>query len=252
MTHPTIEMRRIDIATTADRLHADGDWPWCAAGTRTHDKKSRRRASVARATSGRVGWIYGLITILTCSTTCACRGSGAYVWVNEAPDKLFEAAPTLTISPGDIISVRVFGQDPVSVKATVRPDGAIAMPLVGEIAVAGKSPSLVAKEVEAKLAPYFTAPNVVVVVEESRVRIVAIGEVNRNGTIVLDAGETGILPALANAGGLTQYASDSEIYVLRQEGNRTVRVRFHYDDIIRGVGKAGAFRLRTGDQLVVE
>jgi polysaccharide biosynthesis/export protein len=192
-----------------------------------------------------------IVWLFTLST--ACVGPGNYVWVNDAPDMYFKPPPALTISPGDLISVRVFGQEPLSVvRTTVRMDGAIAMPLIGDIAVAGKSPTVVAREVEARLKPFVTTPNVVVVVDESRIRIVAIGEVRRTGTIVLEAGETGLLSALANAGGLTDFASHSGVYVVRPEVNGVIRIRFAYEDIIRGVGRAAIFRLRSGDQLVVE
>ncbi|MGE5786892.1 MAG: polysaccharide biosynthesis/export family protein [Myxococcales bacterium] len=226
-----------------------GRAPAARAKARTHERRDTRRPD--SALFQRMGRCCSLL-VFVATGVVGCRSSGAFVWVQEAPDRLFKTAPILAISPGDIISVRVFGQDPVSVKTSVRADGAIAMPLLGDVVVAGKAPSAVAKELEAKLVPYFTTPNVVVVVEESRVRIVAIGEVNRNGTVVLDAGETGILSALANAGGLTQYAGNNDIYVLRQDERGTVRIRFSYDDIVRGVGKAANFRLQNGDQLVVE
>jgi polysaccharide export outer membrane protein len=209
--------------------------------------KSRKRNTDTLSYFGIATLIVGLLTLPT-----ACGGPGNYVWVNDAPDVYFKPPPALTISPGDLISVRVFGQEPLSARATVRTDGAIAMPLIGDIAVAGKSPTVVAREVEARLKPFVTTPNVVVVVDESRIRIVTIGEVRRTGTIVLEAGETGLLSALANAGGLTDFASHSGIYVVRPEANGVIRIRFTYEDIIRGVGRAAIFRLRSGDQLVVE
>lgn len=182
----------------------------------------------------------------------ACAGAGRFVWVDEAPAAFFHPVPGLMITSGDLISIRVFGQEPLSGRSQVRADGMIALPLIGDVEVAGKSPGAVAKEIEARLVPFVNSPNVVVVIEESRTRIVAIGEIHRPGTLVLEAGETGLLPALANAGGLTDFASSSGVYVLRSDSSGTFRIRFQYDDIIRGVGRAAAFRLRNGDQIVVE
>lgn len=181
-----------------------------------------------------------------------CGSVGAFVWVDDAPEEFFRPPPGLPVEPGDLLSIRVFGQEPLSVKSKVRPDGVIAMPLIGDVIVAGKKTEVIAKEIEGRLQPFVTTPNVVVVVEESHTRIVAIGEIRRPGTIVLESGENGLLPALANAGGLTEFASESRIFVLRSELNGTYRIRFQYDDVIRGVGRAAAFRLRNGDQLVVE
>ena len=197
------------------------------------------------------GWLAALTSALLIAST-ACGSAGAYVWVNDAPEALFRPSPGLLIDQGDVVNVRVFGQEPLSVRTPVRSDGAIVMPLIGDVAVVGKKPAAVANEIETRLRPFVTTPNVIVVVEESHTRIVAIGEIRRPGTIVLEAGETGLLPALANAGGLTEFASESRIFVLRAEPNGTFRIRFLYDDIIRGTGRAAAFRLRNGDQLVVE
>lgn len=185
-------------------------------------------------------------------TLSSCAGSGPYVWVNDAPDAFFRPLSPLTISVGDMINIRVFGQEPLSTKATVRPDGAVALPLVGDVVVAGKTPGIVAKEVEARLVPYVTTPNVVVVIEDSRIRITTIGELRKPGTLVLEAGDTGMLAAVANSGGLTEYAGKTDIFVLRQLSNGVVRIRFSYDEIVRGLGRAAAFRLRNGDQVVVE
>ncbi len=213
------------------------------------NSKPRRQAASPRLIA--VTLAQGL-SILGLVLGTGCGSTGAFTWIDDAPETFFRPAPGLLIGPGDMVSIKVFGQEPLSVRTSVRSDGVVAMPLIGDIAVVGKKPEVVAKEVESRLQPFVTTPNVVVVVEESHVRIVAIGEVRRPGTIVLDAGETGILPALANAGGLTEFATESRIFVLRSESNGTFRIRFLYEDIIRGVGRAATFRLRSGDQIVVE
>ncbi|HEY5958268.1 MAG TPA: hypothetical protein VIV60_17005, partial [Polyangiaceae bacterium] len=61
-----------------------------------------------------------------------------------------------------------------------------------------------------------------------------------------------LLDALANAGGLTEFASNSSIFVLRAQGSGFHRIRFDYEDLIRGVGRAASFRLKAGDRIVVE
>ena len=59
-----------------------------------------------------------------------------------------------------------------------------------------------------------------------------------------------MLQALAVAGGFTDYASRSAIYVTRREA--APRIRFSYSALVKGEGRAAAFRLRPGDVLVVE
>ena len=192
------------------------------------------------------------VALASCIVVAGCGASGPYILADDAPATLFKPSPGLAIGRGDVIGVRVFGQEPLSIRSTVRPDGMIAMPLIGDVAVSGKHPGTVAKEIEARLVPYVTTPNVVVAIEESRIRIVALGELRRNGTIALEPGESGLFDAIANAGGLTEFASWSRIFVIRTEATGVFRIRFSYDDISRGIGRAATFRLQTGDQLVAE
>ena len=210
----------------------------------------RRRVTASRRMVAKS--LIQLLSILGLVVVTGCGSAGAFTWIDDAPETFFRPTPGLLIGPGDMVSIKVFGQEPLSVRTPVRSDGIVVMPLIGDVAVVGKKPEVVAREVESRLQPFVTTPNVVIVVEESHVRIVAIGEVRRPGTIVLDAGETGLLPALANAGGLTEFASESRIFVLRSEPSGIFRIRFLYEDIIRGVGRAATFRLHSGDQIVVE
>lgn len=212
---------------------------WPLVRTVTTCPVLRRLVSVATA-----------VSLLIAPVSCASLGT--YVWADDAPEAYFRPPPELLIATGDTVGIRVFGQEPLSVHEIVRSDGVIVMPLIGNVVVLGKSPEAVAKGVEARLQPYVTNPNVVVVVEESRIRVVAMGEVRHVGPILLESGDSGLLAALAAAGGITEFATESRVFVLRPQPQGIYRIRFKYDDIVRGVGRAAAFRLRAGDQLVVE
>ncbi len=180
-----------------------------------------------------------------------CGSAGSFVWIDDAPEATIRSIPETLILPGDMVSVRVFGQEPMSVRAPVRSDGVIAMPLIGDVQMAGKTATSIAKDIEGRLQPFINTPHVTVVVEESRTRVVVIGEVRRPGTVILE-GSMGMLAALANAGGLTEYASEDRIFVLRSDTTGLYRIRFRYEDTIRNIGRAPAFKLRTGDVVVVE
>lgn len=185
------------------------------------------------------------------ATVSACGSPGAFVWVDKAPDSIFAPAPEGLIRTGDVVAVRVFGQDSLSTRATVGTPGTVAVPLVGEVQVSGKAPEAVAKDIAERLEPFINTPHVVVSVEETSTVVAVIGEVSNAGVVVLNHDLT-VLAALAEADGLTEFADRSMVFVLRREPNGLYRIRFKYEDIVRGVGKAAAFRLRTGDQLIVE
>jgi polysaccharide biosynthesis/export protein len=190
------------------------------------------------------------------SGASACSGSQPYVWVSQMPLDRFGGPVEDRIGVDDLISIRVYGQEPMSVRGHVRPDGAISMPLLGEVPAAGKRPSELGRELEEQLKQrgFVVAPSVTVAIEETApLRITFVGEVRRPGTLKLEA-PVNVVQGIANAGGLTEFASGNRIFVVRTgTPNREVqRIRFRYDDLVAGEPHATAFRLRTGDVVVVE
>ena len=177
-----------------------------------------------------------------------CAGA-PYVWIdNLAPAR---AAAEYVIEPGDLVSVRVFGQDNMSVRARVRIDGKLAVPFLGDVEVAGKTPAAVSKDLAARFKEYVNSPNVTTTVEEQQATSVSVlGEVQKPGIYTLDTSSVGVLSALAAAGGLTDYASKDSIYVVRRAAPS--RVRFSFSSLGSGEGRAAAFRLHAGDIVIVE
>ena len=186
----------------------------------------------------------------------ACGSSQPYVWVQQMPLDRFGGPMEDRIGVDDLISIRVYAQEPMSARGHVRPDGTLTMPLLGEVPVAGKRPSELSREIEEQLKQrgFVVAPSVSVSIEESApLRITFVGEVRRPGTIKLE-GPIGVVQGIANAGGLTEFASGNRIFVVRTgpPNNQVQRIRFRYDDLVSGEPHATAFRLRSGDVVVVE
>jgi polysaccharide biosynthesis/export protein len=188
------------------------------------------------------------------SGTISCSSSQPYVWVQQMPLDRFGGTTEDRIGIDDLISIRVYAQDLMSARGRVRPDGTLTMPLLGEVPVAGKRPSELGRELEDQLKQrgFVVAPSVSVAIEESApLRVTFVGEVRRPGTLSL-VGPTGVVQGIANAGGLTEFASGSRIFVVRTIPQGVQRIRFRYDDLVGGEPHASAFRLRTGDVVVVE
>jgi polysaccharide export outer membrane protein len=179
--------------------------------------------------------------------------SAPFVWVqNFAVEPVRElGGGPLTVSAGDIVSVSVFGQEAMSTKGEVRSDGSLAVPLLGQVVMAGQRPEDVATSLKERLKPYVQAPEVTVVILESHVIVSMVGEIKTVGVTEVRRPAT-VLQAIATAGGLTEFADKSGIYVLRTTGNVTTRIRFKWDFLIDAEPRATAFRLKTGDVIVVE
>jgi polysaccharide export outer membrane protein len=183
------------------------------------------------------------------SSQAACASSGKYVWYTQLPPEM--TADQYLISAGDILAVRVLGHEDMSVREKVRPDGRIAIPILGEIEARGKRPGALRSELEARMKDYIVQPSVMLSVDEPQpMNIVLMGEVGRPGVYPLDA-NAGLAHALAVGGGLTDYASRDSIYVVRQLPS-PIRIRFTYSAISRNVGRAASFPLHPGDLIVAE
>ncbi len=126
------------------------------------------------------------------------------------PTAASPAASEYTVGPGDILDVVVFDNADISRTPTVQPSGVIALPLVGEIAVAG----LTVGEIQRKLTTllerdYLVDPQV-------EVRVKELGEVNSPGRKVL-RGRTRLIDLLVDAGGFRPTAS-GDVSIVRREG----------------------------------
>lgn len=197
-------------------------------------------------------YVTALLLGLLSSAPCGCASSGNFVWVQDLPpDAFVQPEKEYLIRDGDLVSIRVFGQDPLSTRARVRSDGRIAMPAIGDVDVRGKRPSALRAELEARLKDYVNSPSVTVTVEEFQpINVSVLGEVQKQGIYAVDPRST-VAQVLAMGGGLTDYASRSGIYVVRKSPH-PMRVRFTYDDVRRGDPRSQNFTLQAGDLLVVE
>lgn len=196
-----------------------------------------------------------LLAVLGLSTLVwGCyRPSGAFVDIDRYVSPT-GSGEEYVIVPGDTVSINVFQQEAVSTRARVRADGRISMPLINEWAAAGKTPTTLAAEIQAQLKSFINVPSVTVSVEETRpLSVSVLGEVTRPGVVVLETG-SGVLPALAAAGGFTDFAHRDGVFVIRgKPGNAAPsRIRFTWKGLTTGEGRAAAFRLQPGDVVVVE
>jgi polysaccharide export outer membrane protein len=161
-----------------------------------------------------------------------------------------EAADNYVIGESDVISVTVLKETTLSGGLLVRPDGMIAMPLVGEIKAAGKTPAQLADIITAKLRKYIQDPNVTVVLSQiNSKKVYLMGEVMKTGPVEMTPGMT-LLEAIASAGGLTQYANSKKIYILRSESGAHQKIPVQYKKALGGDSSLN-LTLKPGDTIVV-
>jgi polysaccharide export outer membrane protein len=163
------------------------------------------------------------------------------------------AGPTLyRIGPGDVLQIDVWKEpDASNPSVTVRPDGRVSLAMVGELSVVGLTPSELEEALRQRFGALIKDARVTVSVREaSSQKVYVIGEVRREGSIRM-MGPMTVLHALAEAGGLNEYAKRKDIYVLRVANGRQVRFSFNYEAVVRGQKGEQNITLQPGDTIVV-
>lgn len=192
------------------------------------------------------------LVMATALGVSACAASGPYVWYSQLPPTEWAAASgEYVIGVGDTVNIRVYEQAELSATLKIRSDGRAALPLVGDVVIAGKHPSEFSRDLETRLKQYVVAPRVTVNVDQSQpITITTLGEIKTVGNLTVER-PARLLQVLAQAGGLTEFADESKIFVLRNYP-KFQRIRFTYEAIVNNVDNAATFPLRGGDVIVVE
>jgi len=171
-----------------------------------------------------------LVTLLV-----ACGSSIANYDYAKEPDPRNRE---LTLGVGDVVGINVWDQKELNTETTIRPDGTITMPLVGDIKAAGETPSALKEKIKAQLANFLKmgAGNEVTVAVRAwkSYRFTVEGEVTKQGVFSNDQYVT-VAEAMAMAGGLSRFAKRDEIKLLRKDGKGTIRqIPLDYDALASG------------------
>ncbi|MEO5690208.1 MAG: polysaccharide biosynthesis/export family protein [Burkholderiaceae bacterium] len=155
------------------------------------------------------------------------------------------------IGPEDGLDISVWKDDTLKTTALVRPDGGISFPLVGELMAAGKTADQLRDELKKRLEKYIPdAVVTVAVVHVASYRIYVLGRVNKPGDFAVGR-DVDVLQALALAGGLTPFAHEDDIRVVRKIDGRTTTIPFRYSAVFKDGDLTQNVTLRSGDVLLV-
>lgn len=135
----------------------------------------------------------------------------------------------LILDSGDQLRITVLDQPDLGGTYTVDEAGMISMPLIGSVAVRGRT----AEQLEGAIAAayrdgYLRNPDVTVAVESFR-PVFVMGEVATSGQYAYVAGLT-VQQAIAIAGGFTPRANQFTVDVVRRTGNTSVELRLEMLD----------------------
>lgn len=157
---------------------------------------------------------------LFAQTSCKSGGTGYDYKTEPDPRKL-----EFQIGPLDQIQVRVWKNQDLSAEVTVRPDGIITLPLIGDVKAAGRTPTELQKEIHTRLGAFIRGEELVVSVGVSAVNsyhFTIVGAVEHAGVFTARSYVSAV-EAVAMAGGPNRF-SGSEIYIVRGTPARKIPI----------------------------
>src|SRR5919108_6479418 len=202
-----------------------------------------------------------IVRVKLCHVLLRCSLLLPFLYSCSAP-----VAPSLTATPSgeeelpsqdyiigseDSVEVQVWKNPDISRTVTVRPDGKISLPLIGDVQAAGQTAAQLTEAVTEKLKTYYKEPAqvTVIVTQVNSYTIYVLGEVKTQGKYVVRSGTT-FLQAISLAGGFSPFASTSKI-TLRRKGasSKESAIPLRYKDVL--AGRQANLVLKPGDTIIV-
>ena len=151
----------------------------------------------------------------------------------------------------DVMLVSVWKDEHLTREVVVRPDGMFSFPLVGDIPAEDRTVEEIRAELVRRLTKYIPNPNVSVdVTKILSYKVYVVGRVNKPGEYVIGH-YTDVLQALSLAGGLTPFAAENDIKVIRRVKGQQQVFLFRYGDVRKGQNLEQNILLQRGDSVMV-
>ena len=186
-----------------------------------------------------------LFFIICCLTVFLFNGN------NQAHAQENNDKEAYRIDVGDVLEINVWKEDGLTRVVTVRLDGRISLPLIGDVMAAGKTPMELAKSLEKKIGEIIEAPSVTVILNASNSRVYyMVGNINSPGAFPMNT-PVNLLQAIAKAGGLGEWADKNDIIIVRRSSGKDEMLSFDYDKFIKGKDLSQNIMIQYGDTIIV-
>jgi polysaccharide export outer membrane protein len=168
-----------------------------------------------------------------------------------SPPSLSDEFGAYYLAPGDVLHVAVWKEPELTTDVSVRLDGRITVPLVGDLKAAERTAEELAVEIRSKLRAFLEVPQVTVTVAQAvSARFYVIGEVGTSGAFPLN-GRITVAQALALAGGFREFAKRDRIVLLRERRGVRKAIPFNFKDLEVGSNLDQNIVLESGDTIIV-
>ena len=158
------------------------------------------------------------------------------------------------LHPGDMLSINVFGYPELSFPnpghmegLTIRPDGKLTYPFLGEITANGMTVKDFAKLLSDQLGEIYVNPVLSVnIMRFGTERIYVLGEVNQPGAYELDKSRN-LLDAIGAARGWTKDAAKTKVFIIRKDQNGKPPLKVNLMALLKEGDTSKNYPLQQGD-----
>jgi polysaccharide export outer membrane protein len=173
----------------------------------------------------KTGSLRGLLAVLLCAALGACAAAQSAPPAGQVSETGAQA-PSISIGPGDLLSIDVFDTPELSQTARVNQNGEVNLTVVGTLHLAGLTANQAARRIEEELRSrgLMLDPHVSVSISEYASQgATLVGEV-RNPGIYPTLGSRKLLDMLALSGGPTQLAGKTATIIHRDDPSHPVDI----------------------------
>jgi polysaccharide export outer membrane protein len=159
--------------------------------------------------------------------------------------------PGYRLGAEDVLMISVWKDEQLTREVVVRPDGVFSFPLVGDVQAEDRTVEEIRADLIKRLTKYIPNPNVsVAVMKVLSYKVYVVGRVNKPGEYLIGH-YTDVLQALSLAGGLTPFAAENSIKVIRRIKGQQLTFPFRYGDVRKGNDLEQNILLQRGDVVMV-
>jgi polysaccharide export outer membrane protein len=197
---------------------------------------------------GLAGLLFTTVVITGCS-------------VNKLPEATTRASLTTNVNdyqyligPGDNLTIFVWRNPEISGNFVVRPDGKVTTSLVEDLEVSGRTPTMLARQLEEQLSIYINNPRVTVSVGRFQgpfsEQIRVIGEATNPSAINYTENMT-LLDLMIAVGGLTEFASGNNAKLVRVINGQQITFELNIEDLIKDGDITENIDMLPGDIIII-
>ena len=161
-------------------------------------------------------------------------------------------SPDYVVGAGDTLQIFVWRHDDLTTTVPVRPDGKLSIPLVEDVVAVGKTPTELARDIEAQLEEYLRTPkvNIIVTSQGSANQIKVVGNVTSPQSLPYRKGIK-VLDAVVAVGGLDDFAAGNRSKIVRQTAGSSAECRVRISDLLENGDLSQNANLYPGDVIIV-